>query len=106
MVAGWAYRQVLEDVVLHNQNDHELVRILTEKMEADSLLMEFQSPEIAVRITGAIKKVVEGILSGVMRSGLEGKPSGTPYTVQQYREGLQELLELIPSGEQQTSGTG
>jgi len=97
VVARWAYRQILEDVISHCPADSEMIGVLADKMESDGLLMEFLEPALAARITSAIKRVAEGILSGAIRSAIQDKPSGTAHMVQEYRKGLQELLETIPS---------
>ncbi len=100
VVARWVYRQVLEDVISHFPNDSEMVDMLTQKIETDGLLTEFVEHSLAARITNAIREVTSGILSGNIRSGLQDKPSGTAHTINEYRKGLQRLLEAIPSPEE------
>jgi hypothetical protein len=62
VVAGWAYRQVLEDVMSHYPEEDDIVHVLAEKKAGDGLLAGFLEPPLTVRITSAIRRVAEGIL--------------------------------------------
>lgn len=98
-VAGWAFRQILDDVIAQFPADSELLAKLEQSREIKGLIVERLSPEFAVRVTNSIKDVAEGILKGTIRSGIHDKPYGDQETVRQYFEALRELLEAIPSQE-------
>jgi hypothetical protein len=99
VVAGWAYRQVLEDVVSHCPDDSELIESATVAMEGDGLLTEFLEPRVAARMTNALREVTAHVLSGMIRSGIYDKPYGGAHTVEQYMLGLRELMKIIPPKE-------
>jgi hypothetical protein len=61
------------------------------------LSLDLLEPELAARVTDAIRRVTAGILSGEIRSGIYDQPYGYALTVEQYRESLKLLLETIPS---------
>jgi hypothetical protein len=53
-------------------------------------------PDLAARITKAIRVVAAGTLSGEIRSGIVDQPYGDAQTVKQYNIGLKEWLEAVP----------
>jgi hypothetical protein len=96
-VAGWAFRQILEDVLARFPNDSEMRASFEFPLESSGLCVELLPPELAGRVTNAIRQVAEGILDGTIRSGIADKPYGAADTVGQYHEGLRTLLKAIPS---------
>ena len=71
--------------------------MLKEKIDTDGLLTEFIEQTLAGRITDGIKKVVSGILSGAIQSGIRNKAYGDATAVEQYLRALRQLLKTIPS---------
>lgn len=95
-VAGWVFRQVLEDVVSQCE-DPEMADAFTHAETQSGLHIDLLEPELGVRVTNAIRNVVRGILSGAIRSGIHDQPYGDATTIEQYRKALQELLTSFPS---------
>jgi hypothetical protein len=96
-VAGWAFRQVLDDVIARHPDDAEMAREFVEAKAIKGLSVDMLDPHFAARVTEAIRQEVEAILSGTVRSGLLDKPYGDARTVEQYLGALRELLSAIPS---------
>jgi hypothetical protein len=97
VVAGWAYRQILEDVITNLPGDSEVVSTLATYAEADGVIIDLLQPDLGSRISRAIQQVTEDILAGRLRSGIHDKPFGNPHMIEEYRKGLQQLLEAIPA---------
>ncbi len=95
-VAGWAFRQVLDDVISQYPEDSEMANKFFLSKTQSGLHIDSMEPELAAKVTSAIRQVAIGILSGTIRSGIHNQPYGDTRTVEQYREGLQQLLEAIP----------
>ena len=93
--AGWAFRQLLEDVSRQYANDSKIVEELDSAELHAGLMIDLLDPSIATRITDAISKVIDGILNHTIRSGIEEKPYGDRMTVEQYLEALNELSRII-----------
>jgi hypothetical protein len=96
VVAGWAFRQVLDDVVSEYPKDAGMVAELADSRELKGLMVYLLSPDLAARITSEIRVVATGILSGEIRSGIVDQPYGDARAVEQYRDALKELLEAVP----------
>lgn len=96
-VAGWAFRQVLNDVIAQHPADAEMAEEFFLSETQSGLHIDRLKPELAARITNAISQVATGILSGAIRSGIHDQPYGDARTVEQYRAALQELLDSFPS---------
>src|SRR5262245_8396525 len=96
LVAGWAFRQVRDDVLSRYPQDSEMAQAFAKGEAINGLLVDKLEPDLAARITRAIRRVVTDILSGAIRSGIHDQPYGDSYTVEQYCEGLRELLRTIP----------
>jgi hypothetical protein len=96
VVAGWAFRQLLDDVIAQNPGDSEMAEKFAQSKTHSGLMVYLLGPEFAARVTSAIKHIVTGILSGTIRSGIYDQPYGDTRTVEQYRAALQELLKAIP----------
>jgi hypothetical protein len=95
-VAGWAFRQVLEDVASCHPRDSEMAKEFFVAETQSGLHIDLLDSPLSARVTNAIRRVAEGILSGEIRSGILDKSYGDAETVEQYREGLRQLLEVIP----------
>lgn len=96
-VAGWAFRQVLDDVISQYPEDSEMADEFALSKTQSGLSIDLLEPELAARITNAIRQVATGVLSGAIRSGIVDQSYGDAKTVEQYREGLQQLLEVMSS---------
>lgn len=97
VVAGWAFRQILDDTASQHPEDSEMAKKFEEANAISGLMVYMLRPDFAARITSAIREVATGILSGTIQSGIVDQPYGDERTVQEYRKGLQQLLEVIPS---------
>lgn len=97
-VAGWAFRQILADVLSQNKSDEEMAREFEHATAISGLPIYLLDKNLADRITHSIKKVASAILSGDVNSGIVEQPYGDATTVQQYLESLEELLRTA-SGE-------
>ena len=98
-IAGWAFRQVLDDVISQYPGDSEMADEFAHSKTYSGLSVDLLEPDLAARVTNAIRHVATGILSGAIKSGIHDQPYGNATTVEQYREGLQQLLEAIPSAQ-------
>ncbi len=99
VVAGWAFRQVLDDVASQHPEDSEMTDKFAQSKTHSGLMVYLLEPEFAARITSSIRQVVTGILSGAIPSGIVDQPYGDALTIEEYHKGLQQLLEAIPSPE-------
>lgn len=99
VVAGWAFRQVLDDVASQHPEDSEMADKFALSKSHSGLMVYLLEPEFAARITSAIRQVVTAILSGAIRSGIHDQPYGNTQTVEEYRKGLQQLLQVIPNSD-------
>jgi hypothetical protein len=95
-VAGWAFRQVLHDVISQYPEDSEMADEFAVAETYSGLSVDLLKPELAAKVTNAIRQVTTGILCGAIRSGIYDQSYGDARTVEQYREGLRRLLEAIP----------
>jgi hypothetical protein len=91
-VAGWAFRRVLDDIVAQYPDDLEMTAVLSDLRDIKGLSVDLLEPELATRVTEAIRHVATGILSGSIKSGIGGDAN----TVQEYMLALEELLAAIP----------
>jgi hypothetical protein len=96
-IAGWAFRQVLDDVISQYPEDSEMAAEFAKAKALSGLHVDSLEPEFAARIASAIRQVATGILSGTIQSGIHDQPYGDAMTVKQYREGLRQLLEAFPA---------
>lgn len=104
VVAGWAFRQILDDIAAQHPDDSEITRKFEEAKALSGLMVYRLRPDLAAKVTSAIKNVVAGILSGKIRSGIVDQQYGDERTVQEYRKGLQQLLETIPGAPSERAG--
>ena len=96
-VAGWAFRQILDDVISQHPEDLEIIESFDRAVDYSGLSIDLLNPELALRVSEAIWQVATDILAGKIRTGLHDKPYGDAATIEQYREGLQCLLESFPA---------
>ena len=95
-VAGWAFRQVLDDIASQYPTDTELINQFERSNAIDGLIIELLEPSLAQRVVTGIIDVANGILDGSIRSGILDQPYGDEITVNQYLGALQDLLNTIP----------
>ena len=95
-VAGWVFRQVLDDIMAQYPDDLEMAAELTDVRDIKGLNIDLLNPELAARVTNAIWDVVTGILSGSVQSGIVDQPYGDSMTIAQYRSALRDLKRAIP----------
>ena len=100
-VAGWAFRQILEDVLAQNQNDHEMTDAFEGAIRVSGLILHLLERSLADRIIASIRDVGAGILSGRIQSKIAEQPYGDEETVRQYHKGLKELLEIASKAQVQ-----
>ncbi|MGA3047881.1 MAG: hypothetical protein ABSD67_14720 [Terracidiphilus sp.] len=94
--AGWAFRQVLEDTLSRCPGDSEMARAFESAEACGGLDVGNLSPQLALRVTDAMRNSVIGILNGEFQSGICDKPYGDPRTVEQYLGALRELIVEFP----------
>ena len=97
VMAGWVLRQVLDDTASEHPEDSEMAEEFEAAKDIDGLMVYLLQPELATRVTAAIRQAATGILSGAIHSGVAERHHGDERTIAQYRGALQELLEAIPS---------
>ena len=98
-VAGWAFRQVLDDVSRQYADDLEIVEKLEQAKLHSGLILYSLEPSLAERLKGAINDVAGGIRAGTISSGITEQPYGDAVTVEQYLESLDELLRVSQASE-------
>ncbi len=96
VVAGWAFRQVLDDVMSQHRNDRAMAEAFIEAGAIGGLMIHMLEPGLAKRATCAIKQVASEILSGSTETLLASQPYGDAPTIEQYRRSLKDLLRVIP----------
>jgi hypothetical protein len=67
VVAGWAFRQVLDDTASQHPKDSEMAERFAEAKAIGGLMVYMLEPYFATRVTNAIRDVATGILSGNIR---------------------------------------
>lgn len=95
VVAGWAFRQVLEDVRSQRPTDPEMISELELARDLKYLFIDDFSPDLAKRLADAIRDTATGILSGTIRSGLLDKSYGDANAIAEYRRALPELIAIV-----------
>lgn len=94
-VAGWAFRQILDDVIFQKKDDKEMTGEFEHAKRISGLHLYLVERELADRITKSIKDVANAILSKTIQSGIVEQPYGDAATVQQYLGSLEDLLRII-----------
>jgi hypothetical protein len=97
--AGWVLRQVMDDTASQHPEDLEMAEAFRAAKDIDGLIVYLLQPELAARVTNAIRAAAQGVLSGTIRSGILDKADCDARTLAQYRSSLQELLDAIPPGD-------
>jgi hypothetical protein len=97
MKAGWAFRQILSDVLQAHPEDNELRDIFDGAEAVNGLSINTLPPEVALRATNSLRYTVNSLLDGRLQSGLVKQSYGNARTLAQYRECLLELAAMIPS---------
>jgi hypothetical protein len=98
VVAGWAFRQVLEDVRSQCPTDEEVISKLELARDLKYLFIDSFSPDLASRLASAIRDTASGIQAGEIRSSIVDKQGFTANDVAEYRDSMRELVEVV-SGE-------
>jgi hypothetical protein len=94
--AGWAFRQVLEDTLAASPHDGEMAETFAEAESIGWLYVDQLNPDLAERITNAMRRMIEELRAGKTQSRITTKAYGTKTTIEQYLDSLAELSELIP----------
>jgi hypothetical protein len=100
--AGWAFRQILEDVSAQYPGDTQMRETFDQAEWNSGLAVNQLSKELAERVVIALKEATTGILAGTIESGIISKPYGDAQCQAQYKEALRELLKIIPDGSDTT----
>jgi hypothetical protein len=96
LVAGWAFRQIFEDISAQESDDAEMMKEFEIAEALNGLHVDKLAPSLKLRTTNSIKRTASDILAGKTRSGIHAKPYGDERTVRQYNEALRKLLAAIP----------
>jgi hypothetical protein len=94
-VAGWAFRQILDDVLSNNMGDIEMAITFEQSKTHGGLILYILQPAFATKIKRAIIQVASGILSGKIQSGIGDQPYGNAITIEQYRHALEDLVGIL-----------
>lgn len=94
-VAGWAFRQILDDISGHYSGDTEMIREFETAKTLSGLHLDLISPDLAGRTRNAIKAITKGILSGQIRSGIHDKGYADTQIIEEYHESLRDLLRMV-----------
>ena len=84
--AGWAFRQVMDDVLAQHRNALAVGAELEGAKAVKGLIIYLMDSELAADVTDAIRDVVKRILTGEVRSGIHDQKYGDATTVMQYHE--------------------
>ena len=96
MKAGWAFRQVLDDVLLVYPYDMELEEAFERAKAISGLSVDDLNQELRQRVITRLRYTVTRLVNGSFESGITRLPYGDARTQAQYMECLQELLPMIP----------
>jgi hypothetical protein len=95
VVAGWAFRQILEDVRSQCSTDKEMISELELARDLKYLFIDSFSPDLAKRLASAIRETASGIQSGKIRSSIFDKHGFTANDIAEYRESMRELIAVV-----------
>jgi hypothetical protein len=96
VVAAWAFRQLLDDTLAQHSGDLEMADIFEKAKYIPGLVLYSLEPRFAKRVREAIRQTIVSILSGEIQSGIINQRHGDKETIEQYHQGLRELLKAIP----------
>src|ERR1700682_2535334 len=96
VVAGWAFRQLLADVMMLHPDDPEMTAMFDLAEAVGYLRIGCRELELERKGTAAMKEVAAGILAETIRSGIVDRFHDEQLT-QEYLKGLRMLLEAAGS---------
>jgi len=101
VVAGWAFRQVLVDVMTVHRDDDEMLAMFDQAEAVGYLFLDSTETALTMRAVAAIKEVATGILAGKIRSGIGElvERVDEPGLTEEYFKGLRDLLGAVEAGE-------
>ena len=97
LLAGWAFRQLQQDVLARSSGIPDLTQAFEYAQVINGLFIRDLKPEIAEAVVRTIRTTAEDILSGAAHSGITTQPFGNNETVAAYREGLRRILQSLPA---------
>ena len=97
-VAGWAFRQVLADVLTLHPANAELTTIFEQAEAVGYLRIGCLEGALAKKVASAIKEAAEAVLAGRIRSGIIDRFNDEQTTVE-YMKGLRMLLDAATVAE-------
>ena len=92
--AGWAFRQILDDVMDQFPDDLEMEQEFEQAQALAGLHCDLLAPEFANRIAERICRVATGILNGSIQSSVDERYHGTTRP-EAYRIGLLRLVREL-----------
>ena len=95
VVAGWAFRQVLEDVRSQCPDDAQMISELELARDLKYVFIDSFGPDLAKRLAEAIQITAAGIQTGQIRSGILDKRGFTANDVLEYRDSMRELVAVV-----------
>jgi hypothetical protein len=96
IVAGWAFRQVLQDVRAAYPEDAEIRSEFIDAEALGFLHLDDLREDVAAKIRRALCCVANGILEGTFRSGL-GERFRDSETIDAYADGMRGLIAACES---------
>jgi hypothetical protein len=96
VVAGWAFRQVLADVIMLHPEDREMAAIFDRAEAVGYLRIGCLDKPLARRLTAAIRGTASRIMASEIRSGIERFQD--EQATQEYLKGLRMLLDTVRVG--------
>lgn len=94
VVAGWAFRQVLADVIVLHPDDPEMAAIFDRAEAVGYLRIGCFDKPLAIRLTAAIIGTANWILANEIRSGIVERFQDEEAT-REYLKGLRMLLDAV-----------
>jgi hypothetical protein len=103
IVAGWAFRQTLQDLRAYAQGSAAFLGALASAEHLGFLDVETQESRLRDEMTHAIGTMCRDILDGTATSGIE-RSFPDSKTQNAYREGIQMLLSALQASLRQERG--
>jgi hypothetical protein len=97
VVAGWAFRRVLTDVMTQHPDDAEMATVFHEAEAVGFLRLGNLDGPSTIRLTQAIKDTATAVLAAKIRSGIEDR-FHDDNTTKEYLRGLRMLLDAAQVG--------
>jgi len=98
VVAGWAFRQLLADVLTLHPNDTGLASVCEQAEAVGYLRLGCLDKPAATKLTSEIKETAAGVLAGRVRSGIMDRFNDEQMT-KEYLKGLRMLLDAAEVAE-------